>query len=221
MKELMCGVGYNSRGKHKVKVNGSNTAAYSAWQAMIRRCYSLSQKARPTYINCYVCDEWFDFQIFSEWYVNQEHSNLGYQLDKDVISVNNKMYSPDTCCLIPRELNILFTNSGATRGNYPQGVSFYKSRNKYRAMLRVDGKNKHLGHFSCPQQAHQAYVVAKEANVKRMALEWKDRITTEVFDALMNWELNTELELQKEPTDRFAMGTPSVDHAGENKEGDL
>lgn len=26
---------------------------------------------------------------------------------------------------------------------------------------------------------------------------------------------------EEEPTDRFAMGTPSVDHAGENKEGDL
>ena len=29
------------------------------------------------------------------------------------------------------------------------------------------------------------------------------------------------IKLQEEPTDRFAMGTPSVDRAGENKEGDL
>lgn len=30
--------------------------------------------------------------------------------------------------------------------------------------------------------------------------------------------LQKKEQSQKEPTDRFAMGTPSVDHAGENKE---
>lgn len=29
-----------------------------------------------------------------------------------------------------------------------------------------------------------------------------------------------EIDKEEEPTDRFAMGTPSVDHAGENKEGE-
>lgn len=220
MKKLAYGVGYNSRGTHKVKIDGKNTAAYSVWQAMLRRCYCLSCKqTHPAYIGCYVCDEWLDFQVFSEWYVSQEHSGLGYQLDKDVLSIDNKMYSPSTCCLIPKELNMLLTDSAATRGEYPQGVSFSKARNKYRSQIRIDGKNKHLGHFNCPQEAHQAYVVAKEANVKRMALEWRGRITPEVFDALMKWELNPEQHAIEEPADRFAMGTPSVAHAG--NEGDL
>ena len=33
--------------------------------------------------------------------------------------------------------------------------------------------------------------------------------------------LQKKEQSKKEPTDRFAMGTPSVDHAGENKDGDL
>lgn len=33
--------------------------------------------------------------------------------------------------------------------------------------------------------------------------------------------INSRTLREEEPTDRFAMGTPSVDHAGENDEGEL
>lgn len=41
----------------------------------------------------------------------------------------------------------------------PEGV-YHTYYEKYMAQARVDGKQKHLGVFSCPQQAHQAYLKA-------------------------------------------------------------
>jgi hypothetical protein len=39
------------------------------------------------------------------------------------------------------------------------GVSFWQ--NKYRAVIRVEGKQKYLGSYETPELAHQAYVEAK------------------------------------------------------------
>ena len=40
-----------------------------------------------------------------------------------------------------------------------QGV--YKVKNRYRAVVTTNGKGKHIGYFSTPEEAHQAYVLAK------------------------------------------------------------
>lgn len=190
MKKTIYGVGYNSRGKHQVKKDGKNTVAYSVWQSMLRRCYCPThQKTHPTYIGCVVVDEWHDFQVFSEWYKNQNYSDCNYQLDKDILYINNKIYSPHTCCLIPKEINVLFADSRATRGSFPQGVYFDKRRNKYISRLKISDKSKYLGAFDCPGKAHQVYKIAKEAHVKIMALKWHSKIDNNVFNALMNWSL--------------------------------
>ena len=44
----------------------------------------------------------------------------------------------------------------------PKGV--HKVKNKYQAMIFVNGKNKHLGLFSTPELAHEAY---KKAAIER------------------------------------------------------
>lgn len=54
----------------------------------------------------------------------------------------------------------------------------------------TNGVKKHLGCFTCPNEAHLAYKKAKKAHVKTKALEWQDRIARDVFDALMIWSLN-------------------------------
>jgi hypothetical protein len=41
------------------------------------------------------------------------------------------------------------------------GVSFYKPLSKYRAQIRLKGKQKHIGYFNTPEEAHTAYIQAK------------------------------------------------------------
>ncbi len=40
-----------------------------------------------------------------------------------------------------------------------QGV--YQVNNKFRATLTTNGKNKHIGYFDTPEQAHNAYIIEK------------------------------------------------------------
>ena len=190
MSKLIYGIGFNSKRRHKTWVGGKRTLAYAAWHSMLERCYSpRCQMKRPTYIGCTVASVWHDFQDFADWFEGHKYSNCGYQLDKDLLAPNNKIYSPKTCCFVPSELNSLLINSAAARGKYPQGVHLHKSVRKYASQLKINGHKKHLGYFDCPNEAYQAYKTAKEAHVKVMALEWRDRIAPEVFDALMKWEL--------------------------------
>lgn len=192
MIELTYGVGFNSRGKHKTRVAGKQTIAYQTWHSMLTRCYDPRyHKKQPTYIDCAVTPVWHDFQKFAEWFENNSFKGMGYHLDKDVLSKGNKIYSPENCCLVPLALNILLVDSGAARGKYPQGVSFDKSRGKYYSQMKINGRSKNLGRFDCPDEAYQTYKAAKEAYVKEKALEWQDRIADNVFQALMNWTLDS------------------------------
>jgi hypothetical protein len=42
----------------------------------------------------------------------------------------------------------------------PKGVIFVEQSGKYRATIKPDGKKIHLGYFSTPEEAHEAYKVA-------------------------------------------------------------
>lgn len=190
MSKLFYGIGYNSKGKHKATINGTTTPAYRAWYSMLRRAYCPKVQAKqPTYIGCSIDGEWHDFQDFADWFENHEYGNHGYQLDKDLLLPDNKIYAPDRCVFVPSQLNKLLNDYGNARGQYPQGVYFHKRDKKYKAQISINGEREYLGLFDTPQEAYQAYKIAKEANVKRMALEWQDRIADNIFQALMNWEL--------------------------------
>lgn len=190
MKKLILGVATNSGGKYKAWSNGKNTKAYRTWHHMLTRAYCPKLHAKfPTYIGCSVTDDWCDFQAFADWFEGHEYSHHGYQLDKDLLLPNNKIYAPDRCVFVPSQLNNLLTDSGASRGQYLQGVSFHKNTNKFVAYIRINGKNQNLGYFDTELEAYHTYKIAKEANVKDSANQWRDVIADEVYQALMNWRL--------------------------------
>lgn len=191
MTKLLYGNGFNSGGRHKTQVRFKTTLAYQAWRDMLRRCYSAKfQEGNSTYVGCVVTEEWHDFQNFANWFYSNDFWSKGYQLDKDILFPGNKTYNHKTCCFVPQQLNILLLDSAAARGQYPQGVCFDKSRCKFQAQLKINGRSKYLGRFNTPDEAYQAYKSAKEVYVKEKAIEWRDRIDERVFDALMNWGLS-------------------------------
>ena len=191
MSKLTYGIGFNLQGKYAPYVSRRATEAYVVWRDMMKRCYSSKyHKGKPTYINCEVDAIWHNFQNFAEWYYNHEYSDMGYQLDKDILAAENNVYSPETCCFVPREINMLIVDYSRARGIYPQGVYLHKASGNYMSSIRASGERVHLGCFDCPNKAHQVYKIAKEAYVKEKALEWQDRIACNVFEALMNWELS-------------------------------
>jgi hypothetical protein len=78
---------------------------YSKWQGMFKRVYAgLPEYHR--YVEYTVDKRWHNFQNFAKWAYAWEGCE-GLDLDKDILCtiLNKKEYSPETCLLLPSELN--------------------------------------------------------------------------------------------------------------------
>lgn len=143
---------------------------YQAWNHMLTRCYSQKYQAKhPTYIGCEVVKEWLTFSNFRAWMETQDWE--GKQLDKDILVIGNKTYSPDACLLVSSQINTLLNDCAASRGDLPKGVSFHKGVGKYVAKCRVIGKLKHLGYFTLIPKAEYEYLTFKSDLIKKIANE--------------------------------------------------
>lgn len=187
-KKLVYGIGINDSDE-SVKINGSLIKSYKTWIALLQRCYNLkTQEKYPTYIGCSVCEEWLYFSNFKKWY--DENYIEGYQLDKDILMKGNKIYSPETCCFVPKRINSLIINGAGKRGKYPIGVFLCKKTGKYIAHFS-NAKKKHLGIYSNIEEAFNAYKIARESYIKDIAKEYflKGLITKIIRNALYNYKI--------------------------------
>ena len=164
--KLLFGVGKNDADYEVysfVKRNGRYAVAwrcpyYSIWTGIIARCYSERELARrPTYLGCSVCPEWLSFLSFKSWMETQDHA--GKEVDKDILFIGNKIYSPDTCVFVSPDLNKFLTDAGAARGKWPLGVNWNSRDKKFQAACGnpFTGRKESAGYYSCPDQAHQAW----------------------------------------------------------------
>lgn len=179
------GIGYNDLNHIKGECDG---IAYRTWSAMLNRCYGKTYSERkPTYKDCSVCDEWLYFSNFKKWF--DENYIDGYQLDKDILVRNNKLYSPETCRFVPNKINTLLLSCNSKRGKYPIGVTRYQG--KYRARLHINGKDVTIGLYNTISEAFDAYKNRKEKYIKEIANEYysKGEITKDIYDSLMNYEV--------------------------------
>jgi hypothetical protein len=149
-------------------VNGKDTRcpAYRAWKNMLKRCYSSkSLQASPTYVDCTVCDEWMKFSNFAKWH--EENYIEGYELDKDIKEKGSRVYSPETCLFVTRGVNTLLNDQQSRTGSYKTGVSLFKRDGNFKAQIAIDRKQTHIGYFKTPELARDAYIDAKNAEIKR------------------------------------------------------
>ena len=172
--------------------NGSHTNEYGFWSRMLNRCYNdKCYSKQQSYRDCSVSENFKHYTYFQDWCSKQVGFNVeGFALDKDILVKGNKVYSEDTCCFVPQEINSLMTKANARRGAYIIGVNFDKNSGKFRACVRIYGVLKHIGLFTTELEAFQSYKEAKEAHIKEVANKWKDQIDPRVYGALMNCEVS-------------------------------
>lgn len=195
--KVLCGVGYKGEGKYNHlygKKTHNTTKCYRTWTNMIKRCYSERAKyVRQTYKNATVCEEWWNFQVFAEWFEENYYEIEGKEmhLDKDILYKGNKIYSPETCVFVPNNINNLFTKSDKARGKYPIGVTYDERGNTFLAYC-CDGTKKciRLGSFNNPMDAFNEYKRFKELTIKKIADKYKDGIPQKLYDALYRYEVN-------------------------------
>ncbi len=189
---VVYGVGYIGDGAYN---QADNKTAYQTWRDMLGRCYCPKYQSQyPTYKGCAVTKNWLNYQNFVAWF--DENYRAGYHLDKDLLVLNNKIYSPTTCRFVPPAINSLLLDSAAIRGESPQGVYKTEGSGRYCSHLKMYGKLVNLGTFSSVEEAFAVYKYHKENYVKEVAEKHFDlgNIDRGVFDSLIRYQVPMQIK---------------------------
>ena len=167
---------------------------YHVWNNMLQRCYNENLRSKhTTYSDCEVSDDFKYYSKFKEWAEKQVgYTKEGWALDKDILVKGNKVYSAETCCFVPQEINSLIISANAARGELPVGVYYENDTGKLKVRVSIDGKLKHIGRYTCKLEAFYAYKQAKENHIKEVADKYKDVIDPRVYKALYEWTINID-----------------------------
>ena len=189
------GVGITGN-KYSRSINCKMTKEYDTWIHILQRCFDDRLKEKqPSYTDKECCEEWLYYPNFYEWLHSQPNFDKWYKekrwaIEKDILVKGNKVYSPNTCCLVPQNVNCLFLKREAERGKYPIGVRY--TRDGFTAVCRNPFLNKsiELGCYSTPEKAfYLGYKPYKENIIKQVAqIEFdNNNITEECYRAMMNY----------------------------------
>ncbi len=182
-RKYVCGIGVFDLDS---ALNVETRRIYHIWRAMIKRCYDLNDSRSKTYKDCCVCDEWLLFSNFYNWYIDNYVE--GWCLDKDILSNGVKIYSPQTCCFVPNEINTMFNRHQNKRGE-SNICGVRKHHNKYEARISKFGKTIVLGYFYTKEEALIVYKENKKQYICEMANIWKNRLDKNVYNALINYNV--------------------------------
>ncbi len=187
------GHGYNDV-NFKIWVDeGKNCWQYVLWLSMLHRCFNNGFKAKyPRYLDVTCSDDWLSFASFLQWINGEvEYSGkpYGLELDKDILGRGRKLYSAETCALVPQAINSLIVGCDDLHNGLPNGVSYNRRDNSFQGHIRVGGKLTTVGQYPSVEQTSMAYKTAKEAYIKAVANQYKDVLRPAVYESLMNWEI--------------------------------
>ena len=184
------GVGYLGEG-YDLGNKTVNEKSFKLWAGMLERCYSKTQRSRnKTYEGCSVSENFKNLSYFKEWCSNQTgFNNEGWQLDKDILIKGNKLYSEETCCFVPQEINAMLTKNNTNRGELPIGVVVGNNGKFISNISSKNGFKGNLGTYETKEAAFLAYKNEKESRIKWLAEKWKNQIDSRVYEVLMNYQV--------------------------------
>lgn len=208
--KLVYGVGINDiRSKSE-----SYTEFYKKWCNMLYRAYNKKHKEHhPTYEECYVCDDWKYYSNFKAWMETQDWE--GKELDKDLLIVDNKMYSPETCMFVDKHINLFIINPEQKRSNSLIGSFFDKKEGAYFTAVSnpFTKKQERYGPYSSEYAAHNAWKKRKSQLANMLADTQTD---PRVINALRTRYTYEECELRE--TDYLLEEILRIIEAEETKE---
>lgn len=120
----------------------------------------------PTYKNCTVCDDWLLFTNFKTYFDSNHKTDVdgkSFTLDKDILFVGNKHYSPETCVFVPNVINQIYKH----HNNASPTVPLHKG--KYRVRVHEWGKPRYIGIFTDETEANIVRETAKRNYHKSVA----------------------------------------------------
>jgi hypothetical protein len=168
----------NVKNEYKHKVRGKLALKkeykpiYKTWYDMAKRTTNPERQAKkPTYKDTWVCEEWKYFSNFLNWSLANGYRK-GLDLDKDILDIGNKCYSPDTCVFVSRAINTLLVYKQSDNSGLPIGVGYqefnhkgYKRINPYRLQVSINGEQKYIDSYATPEEAGLAYGREKSKHI--------------------------------------------------------
>ena len=157
---------------------------------MLDRCTDKWKIKSPTYAGVTCSENFKSYSFFYEWcqeqvgFGNIDSKGIFWHLDKDILVKGNKVYSEDNCVFIPQRINNLLLKVDKARGKDLLGVFYREDKGKFMCSCSPKG---YLGLFNNSQEAFVAYKNYKEALIKSVANEYKDRLDQRVYQALINY----------------------------------
>lgn len=161
MKPSYANIGFQGIGKYSFSLNKKIS---SVWKNILDRCYRNEDKRYKFYgaKGITVCEEWLNFQNFAAWYEEYSSWNINnykLELDKDILSninhLETKIYSPNTCLLIPSDLNCFLLGD-----NLNCGLKQNKNDTYYVAIKDKDIIHRY-GSFNTFKEAKEIYAKEK------------------------------------------------------------
>ena len=182
-----------------------NPKAYNTWANIHKRLAEENQytSRNKAYTGTVIDENWHNFQVFADWYekyiglLNPKYYNK-YQIDKDILTwdTNIKLYSPQTCCIVPEQINIACANLYRDRyveSNLPMGVHANSSSksSSYTINISLYGESPYPGTFETPEEAFMVYKQTKEKYLKELADFYynENAILKNVYDALYSIDI--------------------------------
>lgn len=173
---------YND-GKYPASAMGSKVKSYRHWYQMLRRVYE--KGTHKNYDDATVCKDFLSYSTFHEWCLTKVgYEQDDFHLDKDFKVKGCKVYSPDTCIFIPKELNQVIVNRADYRGEYPLGV--YAYQDGYRCQVLKFGKRK-TWFFSTVEEAFLKYKLEKELHIKDVLNKYQHLMDCDTVEACMSY----------------------------------
>lgn len=187
--------------KYPSTKNKKSSKEYYTWVNMLMRCFDERYKQQyPTYKDVTCCESWILYENFYEWLHQQDnfipwYNGSRWALDKDILIKGNKVYSPETCCLVPNNVNTLFVAQDKRRGGLPIGVRMTRDKVKFQAECNNPFSDAHsseyIGRYDTKEEAFYAYKKRKEEIIKQIAsFEYANgNITKNIYNAMIRYEI--------------------------------
>lgn len=160
----------------------SDTPIYYMWKSLLNRVYGKSSYA---YMDCTVSEEFLQFENFYWWYKqNEAVKGYEYQLDKDLFSSGSKVYSRETCCLLPKQVHDrLYRSQSASKAVTEHSRGFSLGTLFGQAIYNDNGR-----YFASRREALDFYWWCREDRVKQAACEWKKFLMPHVYQRLLDFK---------------------------------
>lgn len=157
---------------------------WKIWSGMLERCYTDRQ---ISYANCSVCEEWHNYYNFKLWYDKHKYDiNERLEVDKDVLKNGEKIYSPNTCLLLPRTINGYIASATCRKKDgLPTGV--YKQKNGlFKVIKNFDGRQEKR--FTNLNDATDWYLKEKNKHFQKILLKYENKIPKYIYKTLQNYK---------------------------------